>query len=132
RHGFRRRPALHIQRCVRRAARRYHARCRDGRGFRHADRGGHLRGYRYSGRGFGMSTAQLPAFDLLVAPPWLLPQVVGNGIQYELTAGPKYWLGSGLTAGTNVLADTRASDAYDFAATELFGTDVPVITSAGL
>ncbi len=61
-------------------------------------------------------------------PDWLLPQVIGNGIQYEFTRG-QYWLGSGLTAESNVLADTRASDAYDFAGTQLFPVNDPVVSA---
>lgn len=67
-------------------------------------------------------------------PSWLLPQVPGNGIQYEFTRD-QYWLGSGLTAEANVLADTRTSDAlFDNTAGvySLFGTDVPAITARGL
>lgn len=81
-----------------------------------------------------MSIAQLAPFDLLVAPPWLLPQVIGNGIQYEFTRG-QYWLGSGLTAESNVLADTRSSDALFDSATGVystFGPNVPAITDRGL
>ena len=65
---------------------------------------------------------------------WLLPQVAGNGIQYEFTRD-QYWLGSWLTARANVLADTRASDAlFDNAAGvySAFGTNVPAITDRGL
>jgi len=67
-------------------------------------------------------------------PDWLLPQVPGNGIQYEFTRG-QYWLGSGLTAWSNVLADTRNSDAlFDNTAGvyKLFGPNVPAITDRGL
>ena len=67
-------------------------------------------------------------------PDWLLPQVAGNGIQYELTRD-QYWLGSGLTARANVLSDTRNSDAlFDNTAGvySTFAANVPAITDRGL
>ena len=67
-------------------------------------------------------------------PDWLLPNVPGNGIQYEFTRG-QYWLGSGPTAQGNVLTNVRNSDAlFDNTAGvySTFGPNVPAITDRGL